>query len=117
MGWLKWEPDAAEVTKEFWKTIDTILMGRKKFEVSTKAGRRSGYPGVKNYVFSKTLDSKTSDEVTIVRSDAEKFIRKLKASAGKDICQMGAGEFARSLFEAGLIDEIGLNIHSVFLAF
>ncbi len=28
---------------------------------------------------------------------------------------MGGGELARSLFEAGLIDEIGFNIHPVLL--
>jgi dihydrofolate reductase len=28
---------------------------------------------------------------------------------------MGGGNFARSLLEAGLIDEIGLNIHPVLL--
>jgi dihydrofolate reductase len=28
---------------------------------------------------------------------------------------MGGGELARSLFEAGLIDEIGFNIHPILL--
>ena len=28
---------------------------------------------------------------------------------------MGGGELARSLFEAGLIDELGFNIHPVLL--
>jgi dihydrofolate reductase len=28
---------------------------------------------------------------------------------------MGGGELARSLFEAGLIDEVGFNIHPVLL--
>ena len=34
---------------------------------------------------------------------------------GKDICLMGGGELARPLLEAGLIDEIGFNIHPVLL--
>jgi dihydrofolate reductase len=28
---------------------------------------------------------------------------------------MGGGDFARSLFEANLIDEVGLNVHPVLL--
>ena len=39
----------------------------------------------------------------------------LKQTEGKDICLMGGGELARSLFEADLIDEIGFNIHPVLL--
>jgi dihydrofolate reductase len=33
----------------------------------------------------------------------------------KDICLMGGGELARPLYEAGLIDEVGFNIHPVLL--
>ena len=34
---------------------------------------------------------------------------------GKDICVMGGGVLAKSLFEADLIDEVGLNVHPVLL--
>jgi dihydrofolate reductase len=53
--------------------------------------------------------------VTVVRDDAAGFVRNLKVQDGKDICLMGGGDLARSLFEAGLIDEIGFNIHPVLL--
>jgi dihydrofolate reductase len=53
--------------------------------------------------------------VTIISADAAAFVRELKQQTGKDICLMGGGELARSLFEAGLIDEIGFNIHPVLL--
>ena len=43
------------------------------------------------------------------------LIRRLKEEEGKDICVMGGGLLAKSLFEAGLIDEVGLNIHPVLL--
>jgi len=39
----------------------------------------------------------------------------LKSQEGKDICVMGGGLLAKSLFEADLIDEIGFNIHPVLL--
>jgi dihydrofolate reductase len=74
-----------------------------------------GYPGVKNYVFSRTLAGDLGGGVTVIREDAAEFVRDLKGQDGKDICLMGGGELARSLFEAGLIDEIGFNIHPVLL--
>lgn len=39
----------------------------------------------------------------------------MKQTAGGDICVMGGGELASSLFEADLIDEVGVNIHPVLL--
>jgi len=50
-----------------------------------------------------------------VSSDAGEFVRDLKRQEGKGICVMGGGELAQSLFEAGVIDEVGLNIHPVLL--
>lgn len=41
-------------------------------------------------------------------------MRTLKSQPGKGICVMG-GELAHSLFEADLIDEIGLNIQPIML--
>jgi dihydrofolate reductase len=43
------------------------------------------------------------------------FVRRLKEEDGRDICIMGGGVLAKPLFEAGLIDEIGLNIHPILL--
>jgi dihydrofolate reductase len=114
VDWLKWSNEAASVMTEYWKTIDTVVMGRKTYEVAQKGGMKS-YPGVKNYVFSRTLQQGPDDEVEIVSEDAAEFVRKLKKRKGKDICVMGGGELAHSLFEAGVIDEIGLNIHPVLL--
>jgi len=51
----------------------------------------------------------------LISEDAAEFVRKLKAQEGKDICVMGGGLLAKSLFEANLIDEIGFNIHPVLL--
>jgi dihydrofolate reductase len=115
VDWLLWCDEAAAVMADYWKTIDTVLMGRKTYEVAARSGHGGGsYPGVQTYVFSRTLVG-DPDGVTVVRDDAAGFVRGLKARDGKDICLMGGGELARSLFEAGLIDEVGFNIHPVLL--
>lgn len=115
IDWLHFSKDVTEVMADSWKDVDTVLMGRKTYEVAERMGQGDGYPGVKNYVFSRTLDQKPGGKVTIVRDDAAGFVRRLKQQDGKDICVMGGGELARSLFEAGLIDEVGFNIHPVLL--
>ena len=68
-----------------------------------------------SYVFSRTLKGLPEGGATLVSDDAVGFVRELKQRDGMDICLMGGGELARSLFEAGLIDEVGLNIHPVLL--
>ena len=113
LDWLLWNEEVAAVMADYWKTIDTVLMGRKTYEVALRSGHGS-YPGVQTYVFSRTL-ADDPDGVTVVRDDAAGFVRGLKAQDGKDICLMGGGELARPLFEAGLIDEVGFNIHPVLL--
>ena len=115
VDWLLWGEEVAAVMADYWKTIDTVLMGRKTYEVAVRSGQKEGYPGVKMYVFSRTLKADSGTGVTMIREDAAEFVRGLKGQDGKDICLMGGGELARSLFEAGLIDEIGFNIHPVLL--
>jgi dihydrofolate reductase len=114
VDWLLWGDEAAAVMADYWKTIDTVLMGRKTYEVALRHGKAS-YPGMETYVFSRTLEESSGGGVTIVSCDAVELVRELKQQDGKDICLMGGGELARSLFEAGLIDEIGFNIHPVLL--
>jgi dihydrofolate reductase len=101
---------------DYWKTIDTVLMGRKTYEVAAKNSKRGcSYPGVKTYIFSRTLKAGSAGDATIVATDAAEFVQGLKKQPGKDICLIGGGELARSLFEADLIDELGFNIHPVLL--
>ena len=115
VDWLMWGDEAAAVMADYWKTIDTILMGRKTYEVALRSGQGGGYAGMTTYVFSRTLPAGLHGDATIISADAVDFVRDLKRQAGKDICLMGGGELARPLLEAGLIDEIGFNIHPVLL--
>lgn len=112
--WLVWDNEVAAISAEYWKTIDTVVMGRKTYEVAVRMGTTS-YPGAKNYVFSRTLKAKPGVEVEIVAQDPVTFLRALKQQPGKGICVLGGGELAHALLEADVIDEIGLNIQPVLL--
>lgn len=117
VDWLMWSDEAQTMMKEYWKTVDTILMGRKTYEAGLKLskGKNNPYGGIKSYVFSHTLKPGKRQGVEFVQNDAAGFVKKLKAEEGGDICLMGGGNFAKTLFEANLIDEIGFNIHPILL--
>lgn len=110
VDWLRWGPEAAEVTAGFWKTIDTVVMGRKTWEVAARLGTPV-FPGVRNCLCSRTLAASPHPEVELVPGDVVPFLRGLRAGTGAGICVMGGGELARPLLEAGLIDELGFNLH------
>src|SRR6188474_2842755 len=94
--WIMWCDEAGEVMKDYWQTIDTILMGRKTYEVVLKmGGGGDDGSGIKSYVFSRTLpDDAVKGGATLVREDVVEFVRRLKDEPGRDICLMGGGELA-----------------------
>jgi dihydrofolate reductase len=119
IDWLRFSKDVSQIMRDYWKSIDTILMGRKTWEQAVKLGGGGGgggsSPGMRTYVFSRTLRTIDAKGVELVREDAAAFLRELKAGQGKGICVMGGGGLAGSFFEADLIDEVGLNVHPIIL--
>ena len=116
IDWLHFSKDAQKQMAEYWASIDTVLMGRKtwEFAMAQGGGGGGGESSIASYVFSRTLRSVPAG-ATLVSSDAGEFVRALKHKPGKGICVMGGSDLACSLFEAGVIDEVGLNIHPVML--
>jgi len=137
IDWIHFGKDVKAHMERFWPTIDTIVMGRKTFDFANAMGggkkrrpkkaaaakgatasrKASGdlWAGMKSIVFSRTLDPADYPDVEIVASDAGEYVRELKRQPGKGICVMGGGELACSLFEAGVVDEVGCNVHPVLL--
>ena len=115
VDWLMWDKEVNQIMKTYWKSIDTVIMGRRTYEVAERMGGGREQPGVKTYVFSRTLKNVPNKKVELVSEDAADFVRRLKKQKGKDICVMGGGKLAKSLFEADLIDELGFNVHPVLL--
>jgi dihydrofolate reductase len=116
IDWLRWSDDAAAIAAESFKGVDTMLMGRKTFEFAQKMGGGPKTVGVRTYVFSRTLERLPKAEASeLVREDAARFVGRLKEEPGGPILVMGGGALAGALIEAGLVDEIGLNVHPVLL--
>ena len=116
VDWLLWSDEVGKIMADYFKTFDTIVMGRRTYEVAIASGHGHGsYGGMKTYVFSRTLKPRTTRKLEITSEDVADVVGRLKQQEGKDICIMGGGLLAKSLFEADLIDEIGFNIHPVLL--
>ena len=115
IDWLRWTKDSAAISKASWKGVDTILMGRKTYEF---AARQGGGPGgtskMRTLIFSRTMAA-APDGAELVREDAGEFVRALKQQDGGDIIVLGGGELGSALIEAGVVDEIGVNVHPILL--
>lgn len=93
--------------------FDTVLMGRKTYEVGVKEGITNPYPQMKQYLFSRSLKESPDPAVELVSSDPVAFVRELKQRPGKDIWLCGGGDLASVLFPA--LDEMILKVHPFLL--
>lgn len=91
--------------------FDTVLMGRKTYDVGFKAGITNPYPHLKQYLFSKSLNVSSDENVVLVSEDAIAFVEQLKQQTGRGIWLCGGGNLASTLLSAGLIDRLILKIN------
>ena len=116
MDWLHNSDDTAEIIRRYWQDVDTILMGRKTYDFSLSLGGAPEMPGITaTYVFSRTRRSLETAGMQLVSSDPAEFVRDLKGRPGRNICLLGGSELAQPLIAAGVVDEIGLNVHPILL--
>ena len=95
------------------KTFDSVIMGRRTYEIGMKFGVTNPYPWLETYVVSKTIEKSPDPKVTIVTERVVELVRSLKARDGRGIYLCGGGELAAHLLEAELIDEIVLKLSPV----
>lgn len=96
---------------QFFKSIDTMLVGRKTYEQALAMGAGKPIsPGMRNFIFSRTLPAGQRDGMEFVSDDPAKLIARLKQEPGKDIWFCGGGELARDVIKAKALDEIIVSI-------
>jgi dihydrofolate reductase len=111
--WIVMDPsvDFTALYKEF----DTVVMGRKTYEVTAAQGGHGAMPGLDVVVFSRTLPPATHPGVRIVNDDPREVVATLKKSSGRDIWLFGGGTLFRSLLDAGLVDSVEVAVVPVLL--
>ena len=98
--------------KEFYDSIDTVLIGRKTYELSLKLGE--SYKDKKVIVFTTKKSFKKNGNIEFV-SDVVPFTNELKKSKGKNIWLVGGGEIVSVLLNNNLIDEMQIFVHPIIL--
>jgi dihydrofolate reductase len=115
--WLNRRPSNVDYgMKAFYRTIDTILMGRKTYDWALAYQKKHRIKGsmfdknLANYVFSRKPPKKAAEGVEFVTTPVKAFARRLRAKAGKNIWMMGGGELIASFLDAGEIDEFDIHV-------
>jgi dihydrofolate reductase len=101
----------------FFGSIDTILWGRKTYEIGLKlAGPNLGVgPKIRNYVFSRRARKSPSPNVEFVQEPIPAFARRLRAAPDKDIWMMGGAGLIGSFLDEGEIDEFSISVIPIFI--
>lgn len=124
-GWTRpyWHDDIGKNFGELMTDTDAFLLGRRTYLTHAQAfepmpagdffGDMMNAP--KKYVVSKTLQSPTWRNTTIIRGEVAEAVRKLKAEPGKNILTDGSGPLVRALLEANLVDALHLLVYPLSL--
>jgi len=104
---------------KFYKSIDTILWGRKTYDMVLKSqeeGKDSpDISGIKNYAFSRRPPRKVASGFQFVKEPIKKFAKSLRAQKGRDIWMMGGAGIIGSFLDAGEIDEFIVHVIPTFI--
>jgi dihydrofolate reductase len=118
------EPDdtGLKVQTDLLFACDAVLMGGRTYPGFARAWMaRSGDPysdrinSMTKYVVSSTLRDPEWSNTTVISGDAIAEIRRLKEQPGLDIVQYGFGQLSYALLEHGLLDELRLWVHPLFV--
>ena len=120
--WLNRRPSKYDYgMASFYRTIDTILWGRKTYDwllsYYRKKGRKQGMfdTKVRNYIFSRKPPKRAAPGAEFVSQPVKAFARRLRASPGKHIWMMGGGGLIASFLDAGEIDEFHIHVIPTFI--
>jgi dihydrofolate reductase len=120
--WLNRRPDKVDYgMKAFYRTIDTILLGRKTYDWALAYWKKKGIKGgmfdtkVANFVFSRKPPKRPAPGVEFVSEPVKAFAQRLRRTPGKQIWMMGGGELIASFLDAGEIDEFDIHVIPTFI--
>ncbi|MET7800425.1 dihydrofolate reductase family protein [Streptomyces decoyicus] len=104
---------ALGITDEEGTRFDTVLEGRRTYEIGLRAGLTDAYPHLRHLVFSRTMEQSPDPAVELVATDPVAKVRELKRADGKDIWLLGGSELAGALYPE--IDQLLLKLSPLTL--
>lgn len=123
VDWCIMDPDMGFA--DFLNSIDTILYGRKSYDLWGQYIPDEGVADTekeiwrliqskKKYVFSKTLREIDGNAI-LIKENIQHEVGKIKKEPGKDIWLYGGASLVTTFINLGLIDEYRLSVHPVVL--
>lgn len=94
--------------------FDTVLEGRRSYEIGLAAGVANAFPHLHHLVFSRTLTATPAPEVELIAEDPVETVRRLKQEPGKDLWLVGGAGLAGSLYAE--IDRLVLKVAPLTIA-
>jgi dihydrofolate reductase len=113
LDWIVHDP-AVDFAKVY-ESVDTVLLGRRTYELTRQPGAPPWPPGWEIYVFSRTLTPEEHPGVTVVSADPGPRVAALRAASGRDIWLFGGGSLFRSLLVAKQVDLLEVVVIPVLL--
>ena len=119
-GDLEWltsrpAPEGFYGMNAFMRSIDTMLIGRKTYEVSLRMGAKFE-SNSRTIVFSRHAPpADVPSGVEFVNGAIGPFVSRLRELPGKDIWLMGGGELIASFLDEQAIDEFVISVAPVFI--
>jgi dihydrofolate reductase len=92
------------------RRFDTVLMGRKTYQVGLDMGVTDPYPFLESYVFSSSIAGSPNPRVHLIAAEPAAFVRELKHREGGGIYLCGGAQLASALLDASLVDEIEVKL-------
>ncbi len=110
--WIPMDPSIDWGT--FMSRFDTVLMGRRTYEVVEREGLGI-ISGLNVYVFSQSVLHDRVREAHLVTGSPGEAVKQLKSESKKDIWLMGGGDLFRTLLDARLVDIVEVTVVPVLL--
>ncbi|HEU4888070.1 MAG TPA: dihydrofolate reductase family protein [Thermoanaerobaculia bacterium] len=99
----------------FMRSIDTMVLGRKTYEVGLRMGGKFD-PKSRSIVFSRHAPpADVPSGVEFVSEAIGPFVDRLRAQPGKDIWLMGGGEIIASFLDEHAVDEFVISVVPVLI--
>jgi dihydrofolate reductase len=116
-GGFDWIPEDSSVDfAALFDRIDTVIMGRRTFDLVQSQSERAWKPGTRVYVVSRTLSAESAPGLILVRDNAVDTASSLRHEAGTgEIWLFGGGQLFATLLRGRQVDAVEVTVVPVLL--